>query len=188
MVRRFLFGALLFVAAGGLAHAQSVEVRGVEVPTQVELDGQTLVLNGAGVRQRLMFRVYVGSLYLKERTSDAEAAIAMDGPKRVQMNMLRNVDADTLREALSEGFSNNLSASELQALQPRIKRFESLIQSGKKGNEVQLDYRPGTGTEVRLNGEVQGVIEGEDFNRAVLGIWLGEKPADEGLKRGMLNR
>lgn len=181
----YLTGLLTCLLLSELAMA--LEVEGVELPDSATVAGETLVLNGAGLRSKFFFSIYVGGLYLPQRAGDVEAVLAMAGPKRVVLHFLYDeIERGKLVDAWNEGFGSNLSADERAALGDRIERFNALFQSVRKGDEIVLDYVPGKGTHVVLNGERQGTVEGEDFARAWLRIFIGEEPADSDLKRGML--
>lgn len=167
----------------------AMTVAGVNVPDRVTVgtDGPELVLNGAGIRKKLFIKVYVGALYLREKTADPAEIAAGTGAKRVTMHFLyREVSRKKIVDAWSKGFTRNLSAGELEAVESRLLRFNSLFRTMVRGDVVHLDYLPSAGTEVRINDEHQGTIEGEDFYRALLGVWLGENPADDNLKKAML--
>jgi hypothetical protein len=139
-----------------------------------------------GVRKKLFIKVYVGGLYLATPSHDAAAIIAADEPKRVVMHFLYGkVGKEKLIEAWREGFAAN-SAAELPALQARLDEFCALWPDMKSGEESVITYLPGTGTTVEIKGAKAGVIPGSDFARALFAVWLGGKPADEGLKAGML--
>lgn len=171
--------------------ASALEIEGVKVPdtAQVVAGGAALPLNGAGVRTRFFFRVYVGALYLGEKTKAAQAAISQSGAKRVALHILRELTAAQLSDALEDGLKNNHDAAQLAKLDSRTKELRALFDSAKAvkpGDVILIDYLPGSGTRVTFNGDVKGTIAGEDFNRALLRIWLGESPADSDLKQGML--
>ncbi len=187
LLRSWSIAALILLISLPL-QAATTEVQGVSLPQRVELAGEQLQLNGAGLRQRLVFRVYVGSLYLPQRSSNIEQVLAMSGPKRIQLNLLRNVDQATLAEAIRDGFANNLSAIEQRRFANEIRQFAAMFDQGRQGDEVRIDFIPGTGVQVWHAGRDRGVIAGDEFHRAVLRIWLGEQPADERLKQGMLGR
>ena len=182
--------ACSLACAGVLA----AEVAGVKLEDRVRIvpAGPELVLNGAGIRTRVFFKVYVGGLYLAEKKSAAADVLALAGPKRVSMTMLRDLTAQQLSEALAEGLRNNASAAEQEALKTRVDELLGIMNSlgeAKQGNVIQLDFLPGAGTRVTVNGQVRGKpIAGEDFYRALLRIWLGEKPADADLKKAMLGQ
>lgn len=171
--------------------APALEVEGVKLPDRVRLGdgGAELVLNGAGVRTRFFFRVYVGALYLEQKTADAQAAITARGPKRMALHILRELTATQLSDALEDGLNNNHDAATLAQLEARVKQLRAIFdaeKTAKPGDVIFIDYLPGTGSRVTVNGRIKGTIAGDDFNRALLRIWLGDNPADSDLKQGLL--
>jgi hypothetical protein len=184
-MKRCLFLLLLL----GALPASALELAGVAVENKAKVGASELVLNGAGIRTRAIFKVYVGALYLPEKKSTAAEALALGGAKRVSMTLLRDLSAQQLGEALNDGIRANSSAAEAEALQPRIAELMARFSDGKKGDVILIDYLPETGTAVSLNGTAKGKpISGEDFFRALLRIWLGDKPVDGDLKKGMLGQ
>jgi hypothetical protein len=186
-VRRAAALALVGLAAA----AGAVEVAGIEFPQQgTGPGGVALSLCGAGIRQRFVFDVYAVGLYLPACTRDAEQAIAAAGPKRVAMQMLRDVGADDFVEALETNLRNNHDAAQMQALAPGIARLEAIMSAlgtVTTGTRIALDLVPGTGTVVAIDGRARGApIPGEDFYRALLRNWLGRRPVSESLKRELL--
>jgi hypothetical protein len=185
MMKRVL--ALMFLLWALPVHA--LEVAGVNVADKATVGAGELVLNGAGIRTRAIFKVYVGALYLTERKSTAADALAAGGAKRVVLTLLRDLSAQQLTEAFDEGIKANISATEIEALKPRVAELLSLFADGKKGDVILLDFLPGSGTAVSVNAAAKGKpIPGEDLYRAVLRIWLGDKPVDGDLKKGMLGQ
>ena len=170
--------------------ANAAEVAGVRVPDRVQLGASPLVLNGAGVRTRIVFKVYVGALYLAEKKGSAAEAVALKGPKRVSMTLLRELTAEQLVEALEDGIRRNHGEAEVAALKARMDALAATMRAIGKAPEktvVTLDYVPGTGTRLTVDGATRGEpIAGEDFYAALLGIWLGDKPVDASLKKAML--
>ena len=184
-----LLRSALLAALAGLwiaGSAPAAEIAGVHVPDAVTVQGHTLGLQGAGVRKKFFFKVYVGALYLANPSPDAARAVGADEPKRISMFFVRSVGEDKLRKAFEEGFFK-AAQERLDALRERIDRFLGFFAGGvQKGQAVHLTYLPGAGTEVAVGGEVRGTIPGRDFMEALWGIWLGEVPADHGLKKAML--
>jgi hypothetical protein len=184
-----LIGGVLGLLLAAAPWAQGAEVAGVKVEETARVGEAELVLNGAGVRTRLFFKVYVAALYLPARTADARTAIAGPRPKRVWMHILRDLDSAALASALREGLQNNHSAAELEALEPRIQALTGLLTADKEikaGTVILLDDLPGQGTRVSADGQVRGIVAGEDLYPALLRVWLGDRPADPALKRAML--
>ena len=187
MVSRFALAALMFCAAPGV-HA--AEVAGVKLEDRTKVGASDLVLNGAGVRTRAIFKVYAIGLYLGEKKPGAADAIGAPGAKRVAIHMLRDVDAATFTEALVEGMRPNHDEATMKTLEPRIAELSSImneLKEAKKGMAVLLDWQPGAGTVVSVDGKSRGKpITGEDFYRALLRIWVGERPVQDDLKKALL--
>ncbi len=163
------------------------DVAGVTVAEQITLVGTPLKLNGAGIRSKFFFDIYVGALYLPEKTQDAETAINMPGPKRVLMHFLyKEVSREKLIDGWNDGFKDNHSRKQFKALEPKLDAFNQLFITVKRGDQITLDYLPETGTRVSINKQIKGSIPGEEFYPALLRVWLGKKPADSDLKEGML--
>ena len=170
--------------------AHSLEVKGVKVDESVQVGVNTLVLNGAGVRTKMMFKVYVAALYLGQKQIDANPVIGDHGSKRLAMHFLREVSSEKLLHGMDEGFSENNSATEMASIAPQIKALHQMMASTKEvkeGDVILLDYTP-TSTAVSLNGKVLGKVEGEAFNQALLRVWLGAHAVDASLKKALLGQ
>jgi len=172
-----------------LGNAGAATVRGVSFPDAVDIGGRECRLNGVGVRTRFLVSVYLGALYLATPTGDAASAVAADEAKRTVLHFVKSrVEAEKIREAWREGFAENAGADWPQ-LAERLARFSAWFEPDLlEGEQIVLTYVPGRGTEVAVKGTVRGVIEGADFMRALWSVWLGPKPVDAGLKKGMLGR
>lgn len=168
--------------------AAAATFKGVTFPDTLAIGGREVRLNGVGVRKKFVVSVYLGALYLATPTREAEAAIAADEPKRVVMHFVHStVGADQIREALAEGFRNNAGTS--PELKERIDRFiASVDEDLREGDTLSFTYVPGAGTESVVKGRSRGITEGADFMRALWSVWLGPKPPDAGLKKGMLGQ
>jgi len=165
----------------------AAEVAGVKIDDKANVAGADLALKGAGLRKRVFFNVYAMGLYVADRKADP---IVQGGAKRVAIHMLRDVDADTFAKALVDGMRPNHDEATMKALEPRIARLNAImaeIKEAKKGMAISLDWVPGAGTQVVIDGKAAGTpIEGEDFYRALLRIWLGDKPVQDDLKKALL--
>jgi hypothetical protein len=170
--------------------SQALEVKGVKVDETAQVGVNALVLNGTGVRTKMMFKVYVAALYLGQKQADASEVIGDHGSKRVAMHILREVSSEKLLHGMDEGFAENNSATEMAAIEPQMKAFRQMMMSAKEvkeGDIILLDYTP-TNTQVSLNGKVLGKVEGEAFNQALLRVWLGVHPVDASLKKALLGQ
>lgn len=165
-----------------------MEIAKVNLPEQIRL-GQgdpTLVLNGAGIRYKFVFKIYIGALYLPQPQHEAEAVIATPGPKRILMHFLYDkVKKQDLDSAWREGFEANHDAAALARLNERIQAFSALFTDLVKGDRIWLDAVPGE-TRVAINERVVGTIPGDDFYPALLRIWIGDEPVTTALKQSML--
>ena len=178
---------ILFVTLSMSLNLYARDISGVSLPEQIELAGQQLPLNGAGIRTKFIFDIYVGALYLPQKTKDVKQAISMAGPKRIQMHFLYDeVEKEKLTSGWTEGFENNLSDKAFAALESRLADFNKLFVTVKNGDQILLDYVPATGTQVIINKQNKGTVAGADFNTALLKVWLGDDPADDDLKEAML--
>ncbi|NOX91997.1 MAG: hypothetical protein GXP18_05985 [Gammaproteobacteria bacterium] len=174
---------LFFLSTNGYAQ----EVAGINVQEQITLANTPLKLNGVGVRSKFFFKIYVGALYLPQKTKDADMAINMDGPKRILMHFLyKEVEKEKLVEGWNDGFKNNHTRDQFETLKTKLEAFNKLFVTVKRGDRIELDYLPETGTRVSINDQIKGSISGEAFYAALLRVWLGEEPADSDLKDAML--
>jgi len=175
--------ALGFSLVASLSFA--AELAGVKLPDSVEVGGKTLQLNGAGLRKKVVFKVYVAGLYLESPTKDAAATISSDQIKSMRLHILRTLDAGKITEAIAEGFERN-SKPQMDALKARLGRFNSMFPNVVEGDEIVMSYLPGKGTVVTAKGAEKGTIEGKDFADALFAVWLGQNPVQEDLKKALL--
>ena len=173
----------LLIAALVATSALAAEFEGVKVPDTVTVDGKTLQLNGQGLRQKFVFKVYVASLYVEHPSKNPADIIKADEVRRVEMKMLRDLDKKAIVDAINEGFEKN--TSNMAPLKERLAKFTEKITDVKKGDTLVIQYLPGKGTLIE-GAKDSYVAEGKDFADALFSVWLGAKPVDENLKKGML--
>ena len=183
--------ALPAILVLALSTAQAaVDVAGVRFEERAMLADQELVMNGAGLRTRFMFKVYAMALYLPQAAATPEAVLAASGPRRVRIVTLRELSAEQFVDALVEGLQNNNPPATLEALQPSIAAFRAAMLSiGRTpaGTEVLLDWLPGAGTRLSVAGTQRGNdIADAAFYAALLRVWLGERPVQADLKKRLL--
>jgi hypothetical protein len=183
-----LIALLAWVSAG--TSAQVVMVEGARYESSVQLAGERLLLNGVGVRKRFVFDIYAGGLYVSQRAARTEDLVRQPGPKRVALRFLRDVDGELFVTSLHNGLKANHSEAELEKWKSQVDVLTRTIQTialARRGDAINFEYTPQDGTRVTVNGVTRGpLIPGADFYAAVLRVWLGETPADAGLKKGML--
>lgn len=172
--------------------AHALDLAGAHFDDKASVAGSDLVLNGAGIRSKLVFKVYAVGLYLPQKTDGADAVLATKGPRRIQLITLRDLTAEQLTEAFVEAITANHSEQELSKLSARIDRLRATMQSIGKAPEktlIRLDYLPASGTRLTVGNEQKGSdIPGEDFYQALLRIWLGNSPAQSDLKEKLAGK
>jgi Chalcone isomerase-like len=172
--------------AGATSATQAKECRGIAFPDHMQVGGSDLTLNGLGLRKAtfLKVNVYVAALYVPRASSDSNSLIQSDGPQELILHFVRSVGVDDLRKAWREGFER-VTQNQLAPLQMRIATLNSWMADVKAGERLQF-VRQAHGIEVSVAGKVRGTLQGEDFARAFLGIWLGATPPNAELKSGLL--
>jgi hypothetical protein len=168
--------------------ALAATVGGVTLEDSATVNGQTLVLNGAGVRKKLFIKIYAGGLYLPAKQSNVAAVMAADAPRRMVMHFVYSVSKNQMCDAWKDGLEDNTKnpAADVK------KNFETLctwMDAIPKGNRLVLTYVPGTGTTVEINGKAKGTLLGKATSDAILATWLGSNPAPgEDFKNAVLGK
>ena len=165
----------------------------MQLEERAQVDGQALELNGMALRTRYFFKVYVAGLYLPQKVSSAQTAIEGGGAKRIVLVMLRDATAEQFCESIGAGLDANHSEAELEKIQPQIDALFAKIRAigeARKGMRIALDYSASAAsTMLYIDGAPQGgPMRGPEFFRALLRIWLGERPAEAELKRMLLRQ
>lgn len=183
-----IFIAMLFLSLAGQASALTIADKRLD--DMAEVGQQHLLLNGAGMRSVFFFKVYIGALYLRQHLTTPAAVLADTGPKRIELYIMRHVDADEFMDAFNKAINHNQTPKELKAIADRLARFGKVFRAVGAVDEdtvVLLDYLPQSDeTVLTINGKEQVRIAGRDFYAALLKIWLGKLPAQESLKKAML--
>jgi hypothetical protein len=187
MLSRISLLAVLALLMAVLSPLNAAAIADVEFQDQVTVSGKSLQLNGLGLRTATAFKVkvYAIGLYLEESSSDAAAIINSSETKRIKMHFLHKVSADEISEGWTEGFENN--NGDLSGIKTEIGRFNSSMRDMKVGETLVLDIAGDT-VEVLINGASVESIQGSEFLKALLAIWLGPKPPNEPLKEGILGQ
>lgn len=186
-----LAGAVSLLLACSAA-AATVEVGGVKLDDQIDMRGSKLVLNGAGIRYKVVIKVYTAGLYLGKKAATPEEVLAAPGAKRLQITMLREIDSNELGKSFTRGFQDNAPKAEMSKLIPGLIKMGQIFSDQKKliaGDVFMIDWVPGTGTVITVKGVPQGEpFKEPEFFNALMRIWLGPVPADWKLKDALLGR
>ena len=184
-MRYCLILLLLMVTSAVLA--QDRICTGVAFPLHTQVDGHDLTLNGLGLRKATFLRihVYVAALYVDRPSRDPDDLIDSDEPQELVLHFVRNVRAEDIREALIKGFEHG-GRQQFESLKSRVEKLSSWMTDMKAGQRLIFVRSPKSSVHVSVGGGDKGIIEGEDFSRAVVSIWLGHSPPNPELKRGLL--
>jgi Chalcone isomerase-like len=189
---KLLTASLVCLAVLASSSAGAATLEGQDFEDGIRLASRELRLNGLGVRKIFFIKAYVAGLYLNEKVATSPELVVMPGPKRLQLRMLRSAGPDDFNSALVAGIRKNASEAELTRLADRISQLElaiSAIGVTVKGDVINLDYLPEFGTRLSVNGANQGkAIAGADFYAVILSIFVGDKPVDATLKKGLLGQ
>lgn len=168
----------------------AIDVNGIKFEDLAKVGGKELKLNGAGMRTKLVIKVYAAGLYLPEKKTAVADILKMDGPRRVTLVMARDIASEDLGKAFMDGINENLDKAEKAKIVNQILKFGEMfaaVDDIKKGDVLHMDWIPGTGTVCELNGKRIGEpVSDVNFYNAVLRIWLGDKPVDRSLKPALL--
>jgi hypothetical protein len=177
---------LLFVSFSAIA-LSAASLAGVSLPDSQQVAGKNLVLNGLGLRTKMMVKVYVAGLYLEQKSSDPNAIMKSDTPKRIVMHFTHGASKSQMAGAFNEGFSDN-SPDAMKTMMADIDKLNGALDNINSGDEMVFTYVPGTGTTLAINGKDKVTIAGQPFEQALLSVWLGPKPPTADLKTGMLGK
>ena len=179
---------LMLIATVFTVNAQKT-VSGVKVDAKLNLEGQSLVLNGAGTRVKMFMDMYVGALYLEKKSTNASEIMNSKEGAAIKLNIISGlITSDKMISAINEGFEN-ATGKKTAPLKAKIDKFKGFFKEEiKKGDVFIIINVPNEGIVVYKNGVKKGSIDGHDFKKALFGIWLCDKPADKDLKDEMLGK
>jgi len=165
--------------------AYGAEVEDVKFEDSVTVDGKRLSARGAGLFRYLgVIKAYVGVLYVEEGT--ATEHVLSDTAKRLEIEYFHALKGEDFGPATNKVIAKNTDPETLERLRPRIDAHNALYKDVQPGDRYMMTYIPGKGTELALNGEPIGLIEGADFAAAIYAMWLGDKPMNKSFKRQLM--
>lgn len=191
-MRGLKIALLTLCLAAATAGAATVDVAGVKLEDAIDVRGSKLVLNGAGVRYKAVFKVYTAGLYLGKKAGTTDDVLAAPGAKRMTITMLRDIDSAELGKLFSRGMEDNMDKAAFSKLIPGVLRMSEVFSNHKKllaGENFIVDWVPGTGTVLTVKGKIEGEpFKEPEFFNALMRIWLGPNPADWKLKDALLGK
>lgn len=181
-----LFIALSLICECGLAQKT---VEGIRFDEKVTYNGETLVLNGAGLREKWFLDLYVAGLYLNKRDNNATNIINANSSFVMSITIVSSlITGEKMAEATKEGFIKAMNG-DISSLEKEINSFIGVFESSSlsKGDHCNLKYSPEKGLEFYINNTLKKTIEKPAFKKALLRVWLGPNSVDETLKKQLLN-
>jgi len=173
----FFLASVLDLRAGTLA--------GVTLPDTASVGNKVLVLNGLGLRTKFMFKIYVAGLYLEQKSSNADAILKSDSAKRIVMKFLHDASKKQIEDAFEESFDGNAPDAK-KTMKPEIDRLLGALDAVKVGDQMVFTYLPGIGTSLSINDQEKVTIATPAFGPVLFSVWLGPKPPNADLKKGLL--
>jgi hypothetical protein len=175
-----------FIGTTFMASAQT-EVGDVILPNIETFGEHKLVLNGAGVREKWWIDMFVGGLYLPQKSSNAKAILESGKPLAVKMHIVSGlINSERMIGAIDDGFRKSTQGN-TEPLVHKINEFKGFFKEEINDDDVfDFVYDPDLGVVVYKNDTKLGHVEGEDFRIAFFGIWLSDTPATPEMKEAML--
>ncbi|MEX1119006.1 MAG: chalcone isomerase family protein [Terrimicrobiaceae bacterium] len=169
---------------------QALTIQGVEVAPQKEVSGQTLPLNGAGLRTVTLafipIKAYVASFYSPQPLRSYEAVLASPGPLQFNFTFLQGVSQKQVADAWTAQFKQSTSFTYPGLAKDQV-TFVGFFGPLKKGGIETVEIE-GSETRAYDNGTLRGTIQGRNFQKAFLSLWFGSSPVQDSLKSDLLGK
>ena len=167
----------------------AVELGGITMPDKLQAGDQSLELNGAGIRSKFVFDLYVAGLYLTEENTDAKAIIESDAPMALRLHIISSkITSKKMTKATRKGFKKS-TGGKIEGIANEIDQFLTAFSDDIiEGDTFEFVSTANEGVVVSKNGTHQATIASIEFKHALFGIWLSDHPVKEGLKKNLLGR
>ena len=164
-------------------------INAVDLEKSFKKDDINLILNGQGVRDKFFIDLYVAGLYLEEKSSDFQKIINADEPMNIRLHIVSSlITSQKMEDGTREGFENSTNG-DIEPIKEKIEAFLVVFMEEIKENDIyDFLYIPNNGVLIYKNDVLKTTINGLNFKKALYGIWLGEKPAQNSLKKDMLGK
>ncbi|NOZ85958.1 MAG: hypothetical protein GXP49_06800 [Deltaproteobacteria bacterium] len=172
----FILAISLVPMGTALSASKTVKVEGKSYAPTINLEGKTLKLVGAGLREKWFFDVYTMGVYSESGKCDAKDLIDTDQVKYLRLDMLRDVSAEKMSSTLAESFGKHMPNGASPKLKEQVKTFKGYFKDEcKEGVVLEMYYVPGKGTIIKQDGKQLGPpLEGKDFGRILFDIYFGK--------------
>lgn len=167
---------------------QAKEIEGVTIAPTSVVAGQTLPLNGAGLRTvKLVIipvKAYVAAFYAPKPLRTAADVMASSGPLQFQFHFLQGVSQKQVRDAWTAQFASSASFT-YPGFEKDRDQFIGLFGAIKSGGNETVEI-VGDSTLAYDDGKLKGSVSGRNFQKAFLSLWFGSSPVQDSLKSDLL--
>ncbi len=186
-MKRFLNTIYILIFFGLIVQSlHAAEIEGTYYEDDYIAGDTKLRLVGTGLLRYWGFKAYTGALYLEEGVAVED--VLSDTAKRIELEYFRAINGQDFGPATDKSIAKNVDTTTVERIRSQIDFHNSLYEDVKPGDRYALTYIPGRGTELALNGNPKGIIEGDEFAAAIFSIWLGPKPISKTFKRQIMGR
>jgi len=168
--------------------ALAVTVEGNTYAGTATVEGKTLKLVGAGLREKWLFDVYTMGVYTESGSCDTRKLIRADEAKYLRIDMLRDVSAKKMGSTLAESFGQHMPENASAELKQQVKRFRDYFKDEcTEGTVIEMYYIPGKGTVIKQSHKQLGPpMTGVAFQQVLFDIYFAKDTCCEGLKEDIL--
>lgn len=169
------------------AFASAAECEGITYPDTATVDGQTLVLNGMGLRTAtvLNVKVYMAGAYVAKKSTSSKELLDLSTPKKIVLTFMRNVS----KKKVVGAYQENLDRAPDGVREKITQDYENImakLQSVEKGQTHVFTYIPGTGLKIETIGKHRVTITNPDMITYFLGLYLGPDPNYQQMRDGIV--
>ena len=188
IIRRIAtWSAIVLCVLAPMANLCAGSLASVTMPDTVQVGSKMLLLNGLGLRTKFMIKVYVAGLYLEQKSSDPSAILKAEAPKRIVMHFVHSASKSQMASAFEDSFNDN-SPDAAKTMKADIDKLLGALEPVNDGDQMVFTYIPETGTTFAMNGNDKLTIAGPAFSQLLFSVWLGPKPPNADLKKGILGK
>lgn len=188
-MKKLMVMSLLLSAYGAPIHATKIEGR--DFPDSIQVNGKAFSLNGVGLRKKkkfgMNFDVYVGGLYLVNKSNDSKAIVASATPKILDLIFVRSVDRETLQEAWQESFKGSCKGDSCADDMTRLTAFNDSMRDVRADDRIRITFdKENVSVSVKAKKSANATVEGASFSKNLLDMFIGDNPPTPKLREGLL--
>jgi hypothetical protein len=170
------------------SNAAAATLDGATLPDTYTVNGQSLVLNGIGLRTLTIFaiRAYVAGLYLPRPSHDAQQILASPGPKVMLLKFIHGASKERVEKQYRAGAETNCGNGGCnpsdQTDFERLVAAAPAVSPGDTSTYIFTDQ----GVRVFANDRLIGDFANRDLAHLLLSGFIGDHPPSRELRRSLL--